>query len=534
MNTKSRLLMSRITPLCILLLILTACGAPAPAVTERVVQETVVVTAEPMATPAPKILTVRLSRDMKNLDPAFFATIADSAVMAGVFDGLVAYKPGTWDIENVLAESLKQSDDGLRIAFKLKEGVQFQRGYGEVTAEDVKFSYERFLDPALNAPNKGMWEKLDHVEVSGKYTGEIVLKEAFAPIWTTMALEGGMILSKKAVEDIGNDVHATHPVGSGPYEFVEWMPNQKIVLTRFADYWGNKPEWDEIVLLPIVDDSAAEIALETGAVDAGFVSENSVDRFKQNDNFKVLEAVTMNYHGLLMNVQHPLLKDINVRQAIRYAIDVPSIIEAAYNGKAARANSFLTPGMLGYWDGAPEYARDVTKAKEYLKAAGVNQLNLTLTVLNEEVSRAVAEVVQANLAEIGINVEIISQEGGIYWDAGMGQEGLKNRQLTYIAWSTNNPDPYQISMWFTCDQVLQWNWMYWCDEEFSALHTAAISEVDLAKRAEVYVQMQKIWDKAVNVVWVAHPMKFLAVRTGLVPVMSPIGDIKPAAFHSEP
>ena len=87
----------------------------------------------------------------------------------------VTFKPGTWELQNVLAEEIKTSDDGLRIEFKLKEGVQFQKGYGELTAEDVKFSHERFLDPAWT-PHKGDWEALDKVEVTGKYTGVIVLK----------------------------------------------------------------------------------------------------------------------------------------------------------------------------------------------------------------------------------------------------------------------------------------------------------------------------------------------------------------------
>jgi peptide/nickel transport system substrate-binding protein len=202
---------------------------------------------------------------------------------------------------------------------------------------------------------------------------------------------------------------------------------------------------------------------------------------------------------------------------------VPAIIEAAYNGKYARQCALVAPGQIGYWEDEPCYERDVNKSKEFLTQAGLDSLDLTLTVFNDEVSRTVAEVIQANLAEAGINVEIIAQDEAAYWDGGFGEAGLKERQLTFIDWSTSNPDPSWTTVWFTCDQVLQWNWMYWCDEEYTQLHKDALSELDPEKRAEMYIKMQQIWDEAVHTVWVAHPTKYFAYRTDLEPSLSPNG-----------
>jgi peptide/nickel transport system substrate-binding protein len=458
----------------------------------------------------------------------------DTLTAETVGEGLVTFAPGTWDVVNVLAESMEQSEDGLRIDFKLREGVQFHKEYGELTAEDVKFSYERFIDPELDASYKGDWESLDSVEVTGKYTGTIVLKEPFAPLWvSTLPVTAGVILSQKAVEDIGVENYGTNPVGTGPYEFVEWVPDQKVSFKRFENYWGEPHDFDEIELIPITEDSAAEIALETGEVHAGSIAGEAVERFATNEDFQLIEITSPAYDGIFMNVQHPKLEDENVRQAIRYAVDVPAIIEGAYDGKAIQARSALAPSMLGHWEDAPAYARDIEKSKEYLAAAGLDSLDLTLTVQNRDVERAAAEIIQANLAEAGINIEIIAQDEGTYWEGGFGEGGLEIRELTYFQWTTTNPDPFWITVWFPCEQVGQWNWTQWCSEEWDALHYGAITELDPDKRAEMYVELQKVWDEGVNIVWTAHPQNFVAVNVDVEAGITPFGLLIPKAFKTK-
>ena len=283
-----------------------------------------------------KILKVHLYEDMQNVDPAFYPSDADESIMADVYEGLVGWKPGTFEVQNVLAEEIKMSADGLAIDFTLKAGVQFHHGYGEVTAEDVKFSYERIHDPELKAVYADDWAVLDHVEVTGKYTGRIVLSGPFAPLWiTTLPGASGYILSKKAVAEKGLEGIATFPVGSGRYEFEEWKPNAYVKVRRFDAYWGEKPEWDEIYHQYIPAESAVAIALETGEMDFGRISPNVVDRFESNPKFTVIPVNSTDWEVLFINVQHPLLKDVRVRQAIRSAIDVDSINTAVYEGRYA-------------------------------------------------------------------------------------------------------------------------------------------------------------------------------------------------------
>jgi peptide/nickel transport system substrate-binding protein len=500
-----------------------------PAATEVV--PTQAVPTEPSA--EPKILRLRLVSDIENLDPAFQPTFEDEYASNGIMQPLVGYKPGTWELQNVLAEEIKQSEDGLTVEFKLKEGIPFHGGYGELTAEDVKFSYERIADPANESYYQIDWETLDHVEVTGTYTGKIILKEPFAPLWnSTLPLVSSWVISKKAFEDMGKEKFALHPIGTGPYEFYEWVPNQKIVLKRFKDYWGDPPEWDELDYLPIVEDSAAEIALETGEIDFGSVSSAAVDRFEADPNFTVYKVPSLDYQWLAINVQHPKLKDINVRRAIVSAVDVDSIIEAAFDNKWARACALIAPGQVGAWDEAPCGKPDIAKAKEYMQAAGLESLDLTLTIDDLESSRTVAEVIQANLAEIGINAEIIVLDSSSFWEGGMGEAGVTNRELTYVGYGTT-PDPSWSTVWFTCDQVVEWNWMYWCNERYDELHEAAIRELDPDKRTAMYIEMQKLMAEDAIAVWITHPTMLYVSRADIVASISPHGRFMGWNFKSK-
>ena len=149
-------------------------------------------TAAPAAAAEPKILRIRLYGDMQNIDPAFRISNNDETIIDAVFSKLVTYGPGSYELKNDLAEKIEQSEDGKTITFKLREGVMWPKGYGELTAEDVKYSYERIADPALKAAYADDWAALDHVEVIDKYNGKIILKEPFAALWkTTLPIGSG-------------------------------------------------------------------------------------------------------------------------------------------------------------------------------------------------------------------------------------------------------------------------------------------------------------------------------------------------------
>jgi peptide/nickel transport system substrate-binding protein len=526
-----------VTLLVLVAMVSAACGTPeaTPTPTEPAAQppEPAEPTPEPPA--GPKVLRLRQTEEPQTLDPAFHVGYSDTQPAMTMLEGLVAFKPGTYDLVNLLAETIEQSADGLRIDFKLREGVQFHGGYGELTTEDVKFSFERFLDQDLGSYYYGDWAALDHVEVIDEYTGAIILKEPFVALYSTgLPIFTGMIVSKAAVEDMGVEEFALNPVGTGPYEMSEFVPGQKLVVKKFDDYWGEAPEWDEIEFLTIVEDSATEIALESGELDFGMVSPAAAKRLEGNEALQVFGLASLAHHGLALNVQHPKLEDINVRLAIRYAIDAPSIIQASYEGTAARACSIFSPSSPGYWEDAPCHDRDLDKARDYMAEAGLESLDLTLTTTSGERELTTAEVIQANLAEIGINVEIIPLDVGAYWEGGFGDVGIQERELTWIEFDTPSPDPWwPIGCCWTCEWVGEWNFSYWCNEEFDQLHYAALQELDPDRRAEMYNEMVEIWDEDAAIVWVAHPVQFFAGRADLVPAQFPMGIMMASQFTTK-
>jgi peptide/nickel transport system substrate-binding protein len=484
-------------------------------------------------------LKIRLLNDIINLDPPFIPASADEITGYGVFEGLVTYKPGTWEVVNQLAETFEPSPDGLQFKFKLKEGIPFHGDYGELTTEDVKFSYERtagLTKPAIDSPYKGDWAALKEVKVTSPYEGTIILKEPFAPMMTTtLPIFSGWVVSKKAVEDRGKKF-ATNPIGTGPYEFVEWKPKQQASVKRFAKYGGASADllgtyWDEIVFIPIEEDEAAGIALETGDIDFGELPLTSVSRFQDSSDFTVEKRTSLDYNWIGMNIENPKLKDINVRQAIRYAIDVPAILEASFEGLYARASAILPQGMpIGYWADAPVYERDVDKAKSYLSQASSPPTELEVKFTEEVGAKELAEIVQANLGELGINVKLTQLDSSAYY--ALEKDELRSRELFYVGFITN-PDPYWSMEWFTCDQIDVWNWMYWCSDEFDRLQKDAVKELDQDKRSQMYIQMQQLWDQAVDTVWVAWPTRYFGSRSGIQPSLRDDGRILPIAFAAQ-
>ena len=294
------------------------------------------------------VLTVRLNTDVRNLDPAHWFSEYDKQVAMPIYDGLIRYVPGTYETELALAESLEVSDDGTRIDFTLRQGVQCQNGYGELTANDVKFSFERFLDEENPSPYVDDWRPLQEVEVTGDYEGTIVLDSAFAPLFSsTLPIMSGKIVCQAAVEDLGVEEFALNPVGTGPYMLESWNPNQDVTLVRNPDYYGEAPHFDAIHFVIISDEQSAELALRSGEVDFGQLQLSSLIGLERDPSIETQIYPDLAYRWIGMNVENPKLEDVRVREAIRLAIDVPSIMIVAYEGLVDQSYAMIAQGLTG-------------------------------------------------------------------------------------------------------------------------------------------------------------------------------------------
>ena len=476
-----------------------------------------------------KVLNYREYAAYTTLDPAFSTGVTDENVMGCIYSKLITYQPGTkWEWKLDAAEEIKLIDP-THIKFRLKKGIMFSNGYGELTAEDVKFSFERIIDKKLNSPNKGDWAKLDHVEVKGKYEGVIVLNAPFQPLWmTTLPYISGNIVSKKAVTEAGGRIKMDAKACSGPYMVEKWIPKQKLVLKRNPVWSGEKTDFDKIVLYPIDDEKVAEMAYEAGDLDYTRVSISSFERYEKNPpaNTKVEKRPSLYYVWLGMNFASDKLKNKDLRKAVQYAIDIPSVLQAAYSGQADASTGIIAPGLIGHRDqNLISPSADYKKAKEYLKKAGYeNGVTLKLDILNKSTWVAAAQVIQATAAQAGINIEIKLNDSGSFWVLGDESAGdfWKGVDLIINRFSMA-PDPYYATQWFTCDQVGVWNWERFCSEEFDSLHNAGLEEADPGVRSELYKRMQDIMEESGAYRFITHEITPLIYRDTIDAALRPDG-----------
>ena len=480
------------------------------------------------------VLRIRSYSDLQVLDPLNRLAQPEGDIMDAIFSNLIKAKPGErWDWQLDAAETIEQVDER-HIEFTLKKGIRFTGGFGELTAEDVKFSFERIADPKNESPYKDDWAVLDRVEVKDPYAGTIVLKEPFAPLWSISLVRGsGCIMSRKALEQVGGRFTTEPPAMSGPYVLKEWQPKQKTILARNPDFYGPAPDFEQVHVFPIEDEKTAEIAFEAGELDYTTISLSSLPELTKNPpaGVKIVERPAMSYVWLGMNVENPALADLRVRQAIQKAVDVDAVLEAAYFGVAERSTGIIAPGLPGHRDITPP-PRDLEGARALLEEAGVEDLALTLDILNKTERTAAAQVIQANLAELGIAVEIRPHDSGTFWTLGDENAGdaWKDIQLVISRFSMQ-PDPSFATAWFTPEQIGVWNWERFDSEEFGALHKRAIVETDPKKRHDMYVRMQELMEQSGAYVFLTHELTAAVYRDHIVPGLLPDGTARFAEFR---
>ena len=470
-------------------------------------------------------VVVRLDRDVQNLDPPFRIGSVEGNIMRSVCRRLVMFKPATLEWENDAAAEISQPDAKL-IEFTLKPGIMFQGGFGELTAEDVKFSFERFNLPDPDGKKSAYakdWGALETVDVTGKYSGRLILKNPAPAIWLIAISDvSGCIVSQRAFEKLGVKA-STQLYGAGPYKVAEWIPNQRIVLEADGGYMGPRPYFREVVLKPVQDPKTAELAFRADEIDFTRIEPTSAEEMAKDPSAVIIKKDSINYIWIGINVEKAPYTDIRVRQAIRKAIDVDEAILAGYNGTVSRAKSLLAPGLLGNWRDAPVHRRDVAGAKKLLAQAGhPNGFKTRLTLLNKAAYKTMGVAVQAHLAEVGIDVELDVLDGGSYWSMGKGDAG-KNLELSLQRFG-GKVDPSFQTQWFVSEQTGVWNWQRWQSAEYDRLDKLAGTAVDPDERARHYIRMQQLMDESSAFVWLTHEVNVFARKKWLAPSILPNGD----------
>lgn len=475
---------------------------------------------------AGSVLRVRSYSDIQTLDPAFRLAAPEGDITNVIFAGLVITKSGdSWGWKPMAVESIEQLDP-LTVAFKLHDDIGFTDGFGQMTADDVKFSIERIADPKNESPYAGDWATLKEVEVKDKLSGLIHLNEAFAPLWlSTLPTPSGTILSQKAVTEAGGKLALKAVAQSGPYLLKEWTPKQRTILVRNPD-WKHEPgAYEEIHIVPIEDEKTAELGYEAGDLDYTWTAVSSIGRLKKNPppNTVVQEKPSLAFVWLGLNKDVAPFDNPNIRRAVQYAVDRDAVVDAAYYGAAAPATGIIAPGLPGH-RAANLFNYDPDKARDLLAKEGVSGLTVTLDILNKAERLTAAQVIQANLADVGISVEIKQNDSGTFWTLGSKDGDYWNKLQMIVSRFSMQPDPSWATAWFVRDQIGVWNWERFDNEEFDKLNAEGMRELDPAKRDVIYKKMQDLMEESGSYVFLTHEVVGIMNRDTVVPGLRPNGE----------
>ncbi len=381
-------------------------------------------------------IVVGMQLEPPHLDPTAGAAAAiDEVTYANVFEGLTRFGPDGQVLPG-LAESWVVAPDGLSWEFALREGVTFHDGT-PFTAEDVVFSFERALaDDSTNA-QKALFDGISSVNVIDDTSVEIALDAPKATLLSNLAWGDAAIVSPASA-----DGNKTHPVGTGPFEFSNWVQGDRIELVRNPDYWGEPAKLDKVTFKFISDPTAAYAAMMAGDLDVYpvFPAPENLAQFKADPRFSVIVGTTEGETILAMNNARAPFDDIRVREAVAHAIDREALIDGAMFGYGTPIGSHFAPHNPAYEDLTALSAYDPEKSKALLAEAGYpGGFRTTLALPPPSYARRGGEIVAAQLRAVGIVPEIVNVE----WAQWLEQV-FKNRDFGLTIVSHTEPMDIEI------------------------------------------------------------------------------------------
>nr|WP_309402178.1 ABC transporter substrate-binding protein [Aminobacter niigataensis]WMD00119.1 ABC transporter substrate-binding protein [Aminobacter niigataensis] len=402
-------------------------------------------------------LTVSLPNNPSTLDPFYQANHDALVISQSIFENLIAVDTDGNLVPQLAAAMPEVSEDQLEYTFKLREGVKFHNGK-VLDAEDVKYSFDWVLNPENKALRRPLFYRIAEVTVVDPLKVKFRLSEPFRP-WLYYMMKYMGIVPKGSREELGADKFKSAPVGvgTGPAKFVEWRQNDRVVLERNADYWEEgAPKWDKLVVRVIPDESSRLAYLLTGQLDV-ISSPSPKDYVNLQKNPDVVVGAKQTLGGwffLMTNNQTAPFDDINVRRAISSAIDRKMIADHIYYGLVAPASIPAPPGSWWFDEDADAVnAYDPAKAKTLVqqsKYAGKCEFDMLVPSHPYLVDvRDAAVIIQAQLAEIGVKVNIQELEQGVLLQ--------QTRNGTYTAalqvWMSPGEPTYMIDLIYGKDNV---------------------------------------------------------------------------------
>jgi peptide/nickel transport system substrate-binding protein len=429
--------------------------------------------------PEPKELRIGLAFDVESMDPFFVNQAAGWSVVHALFDHLVER-----DFEGNIVPGLALSwtvVDETTLEFALRDDIVFHNGE-PFTADSVEFSVKRMLTEE-EAPNQSKFTTIDTVKVVDDHTVRLILNRPDGTLLDSLTSRLAM-LPPKYFAEVGAEGFAAAPVGTGPFSFVEWLPDDHVTLAANENYWDGsykgKPKVDTVTFRPIPEAATRAAELEAGGVHLiQDVLPDQIDDLEEAGLVVVPdEAFQLQYVFFVTDDEALPTHDVRVRQALNYAVDVDAIVENLLAGLGSRIASPIGPGYLGYNPDVAPYPYDPQKALDLLAEAGyADGFEATLDTTTGE-KNDVVEAVAGYLSQVGVSVEIREYELGQF-----NQNWMERTQsMLWAARWGNTPDPQSIELFASCN-----GWIArYCNEEVTMHLEAARDTLDQDERAEHY------------------------------------------------
>jgi dipeptide transport system substrate-binding protein len=470
-----------------------------------------------------------------------------------IYNRLLEFRPGSTEVQPGLAEKWDVSADGQTFTFHLRHGVKWHSNKDfkptrDFNADDVLFSFNRQWkdsDPYHKVSggnysyfdDMGFSKLLVSIDKLDPYTVRFVLNAPQAPFLADLAMDFATIQSKEYADVLmkaGKPEQLDQaPIGTGPFEFVAYSKDSTVRYRAFAQYWGPKPKLDNLVFA-IAKDPAVRLAKLRANECQVAVYPNPADlpAIRADKDLQMLSQPGLNIGYLAFNNQKPPFTDKRVRQAINMAIDRKAILTAIYQGAGEQARNLIPPTMWSYNKSVPDYPYDPARAKALLAEAGfANGMETTLWAMpvqrpyNPD-ARRMAEMIQSDLAKVGIKATIVSYEWGEYRKRVQAGE----HDMALLGWTGDNGDPDNFFVPLAgCNAAKPGGGSAskFCYQPFEDLIQKAVTTISQPERAKLYEQAQVIMHEEAPFVLIAHSVVFLPMRKNVENFrMSPFGRIQ--------
>lgn len=437
-------------------------------------------------------LVMVIESSPSNLDPRVGTDGQSERIDELIFDSLVR-KDEHFNVEPWLAERWEIPDPQTYV-FHLRHGVQFHDGR-PLTAKDVKWTLDSVRDGTVTSLKSGSFTLVDKVETPDDYTVVVHLKEADSPLlWNLTDGALGIVPYGSGKEFNRN------PIGSGPFRFVSFDPDNQVTIERNNNYWANRPKVARVRFAIVPDATTRALELRKGSAQVAAANSFPLDMvrtLRQDHDLEVQQEPGTNLVYAAFNLRDPILKDVRVRQALAYAIDRQPILHYLFADAGRLADSVLPPEQWAYNGNVAHYPHDPDKANKLLDAAGYSRgkdgvrFHLAMKTSTDETSRLLAVVMQQQLRDVGISLDIRSFEFTTFY-ADIVKGSFQLYSLRWLGYANEDPDIFEYAFYTGSFAPKRANRSYYSNPRVDQLIEEGRRTLDQAARKKIYAEVQSI------------------------------------------